>query len=232
MPSIFLAMMMGASTLLCQLWKLKLMVALAAVICVPKLRNGVLTTIVTGVLTLWAGGRSCNRRVQGKPLPCDIPLSELLRDAPEAVLAWLRDTFLTKIVAGALTLWTGGRSCRRRMQGKSLPSEKPLLAGPRAALSSALAWLRDTVLTKIVAEVLFLWASARSCSRRRQGKAEPSNQPFLAEILAKIVAEVLFWWASLRSCSRRMQGKSKPSNSTCIPASQLLLAGPKAAAAA
>merc|ERR1711924_330658 len=108
-----------------------------------------------------------------------------------AVLVWLRDTILTKIVTGALTLWTGGRSCRRRMQGKLLPGEKPLLAGPRAAL----AWLRDTVLTKIVAEVLFLWASARSCSRR-------------------------------------MQSKSKLSNSTCIPASQLLLAGPKAAAAA
>jgi hypothetical protein len=115
------------------------------------------------------------------------------------------------------------------MQGKLLPGEKPLLAGPRAAL----AWLRDTVLTKIVAEVLFLWASARSCSRRMQDKSEPSNnQSFRADILAKIVAEVLFWWASVRSCSRHMQGKSKLSNSTCIPASQLLLAGPKAAAAA
>merc|ERR1711924_494568 len=87
-----------------------------------------------------------------------------------AVLVWLRDTILTKIVTGALTLWTGGRSCRRRMQGKLLPGEKPLLAGPRAAL----AWLRDTVLTKIVAEVLFLWASARSC--RRPCKANQNLQ--------------------------------------------------------
>merc|ERR1712070_845851 len=112
------------------------MVVLAALICFAKLRNGVLTMVVTGVLTLWDGGRSCSRRMQGKPLPCDTPLSQLLCDAPGAVLAWLRDTVLTKIVAGALTLWTSGRSCSRRMQGKPLACDTPLSQLLRDALGA------------------------------------------------------------------------------------------------